>query len=761
MPAAVRLNFVLFIFCLLLMAACAFGIIYFQEDFEYGVTCTDAPVDSGSTEIPLRLNDALCEWNEHGGNGLLEEDNPARRDYFSYTGKRGGVIVGVKGVDFRHPEGVDLRSNGMSRWDSLMADNIVFNDSLSAIHQGFGLRYRQMPDFPRPPLHMLRHLPALGSNFCLRFYLQVDTIASPDESPPYIFGLHDLILHDRKGGNKKSLLSLQVRCDNSNLYSLCVLSWDAAGLVSDYRIPAGRKICLEYEMHILPDSVKYTVYIDNQLTLICQYKNRIGRERYADLIFYSNSILSVDYGYPTIVEMRVDDILCTDASAGLFSRNQFLEILQSERKTFRTELESDMIQYANNYGYLIKLNDNKQLNLQFQISRDFAWGLPLLSRKYEGFVLQESFRFLNFPNGPLTIRSRVKEEGLAWTNWNVQHFDFYEDRQELRPVVDSLIVKQWIDTRFVETDTIKAGLLYELFLYSRDPAGHANQLYSSIIISHSDYPEDDVLNKGNELTADKGYYISLSAYGGKRDVFIKSEDRNTAGTQMLTGKTGSYVEYRTPRFIVDTVKGYWQTNFRLNRSAKPGTWFIKGAMFNKREIPSITLLKKIVVLQGKYHWWEKHKIALIIMGICTALLLVLLMNRRIIKKSLFPLMTKDIEQGNDVLINKESLDYRITIILGYIKENFTSDISIKTLANQFKINRATLGRNFSRQTNMSINEYINKLRLEKSISLLKDPYLSIKEAAFQAGFNDESYFSNIFKKTMGVSARDYRKNLNG
>ena len=57
-------------------------------------------------------------------------------------------------------------------------------------------------------------------------------------------------------------------------------------------------------------------------------------------------------------------------------------------------------------------------------------------------------------------------------------------------------------------------------------------------------------------------------------------------------------------------------------------------------------------------------------------------------------------------------------------------------------------------------EYITKLRINQAkVLLYQNPLLSIKEIALACGFSDSLYFSTCFKKHIGISPREYRKNV--
>lgn len=95
----------------------------------------------------------------------------------------------------------------------------------------------------------------------------------------------------------------------------------------------------------------------------------------------------------------------------------------------------------------------------------------------------------------------------------------------------------------------------------------------------------------------------------------------------------------------------------------------------------------------------------------------------------------------------------------YIKANSPAKVTINQLAAQMNMSVSSLSRSFKLDTGITIKEYIKKqiLQSAKEVLLLED--LSIKQVAYQLGFNDEFYFSRFFKKETGLSPKDY-KNYN-
>jgi AraC-like DNA-binding protein len=98
------------------------------------------------------------------------------------------------------------------------------------------------------------------------------------------------------------------------------------------------------------------------------------------------------------------------------------------------------------------------------------------------------------------------------------------------------------------------------------------------------------------------------------------------------------------------------------------------------------------------------------------------------------------------------------IIQDQIDTNLT--LSLKEISESLNVHPTYLSREFSKYfDNLSFGDYIRKLRIEKSMELLKDPKYSLAEIAYLTGFSDQSHFNRIFKMHTGKNPSVYRKNL--
>ena len=93
----------------------------------------------------------------------------------------------------------------------------------------------------------------------------------------------------------------------------------------------------------------------------------------------------------------------------------------------------------------------------------------------------------------------------------------------------------------------------------------------------------------------------------------------------------------------------------------------------------------------------------------------------------------------------------------YINEHYRERLSVACIARHLKISEGHLHRIFKSTKGISIIAYINRLKVNTAISLMKNRGLSLMDAAYNVGIEDLSYMSRLFKNVTGVGVREYMK----
>ncbi|MEI6578482.1 MAG: AraC family transcriptional regulator [Eubacteriales bacterium] len=97
-------------------------------------------------------------------------------------------------------------------------------------------------------------------------------------------------------------------------------------------------------------------------------------------------------------------------------------------------------------------------------------------------------------------------------------------------------------------------------------------------------------------------------------------------------------------------------------------------------------------------------------------------------------------------------------VMEYVKSNYQNKITLDDIAQHVYLSRSYLSSVFKDETGESLFSYINKVRVEKSKPYLLDTEISLLDISGLCGFEDQSYYTKVFKNTVGMSPRTYRNN---
>ena len=94
----------------------------------------------------------------------------------------------------------------------------------------------------------------------------------------------------------------------------------------------------------------------------------------------------------------------------------------------------------------------------------------------------------------------------------------------------------------------------------------------------------------------------------------------------------------------------------------------------------------------------------------------------------------------------------------YIQENYQNDdMSLQSVASSVNVSSNHFSAIFRKETGETFIDYLTAVRINKAKELLTCTSMKTSEIGFEVGYRDPHYFSYIFKKTMGMSPKEYRR----
>ncbi len=103
--------------------------------------------------------------------------------------------------------------------------------------------------------------------------------------------------------------------------------------------------------------------------------------------------------------------------------------------------------------------------------------------------------------------------------------------------------------------------------------------------------------------------------------------------------------------------------------------------------------------------------------------------------------------GDDEILNSQA----------FIEENGSQKLVVSKLAGKAAMAERTFIRRFKNATGNTPSEYIQRVKVELAKSLLEKDKIAVKEICYETGYEDQSYFRNVFKKYTGLTPADYKK----
>jgi len=97
----------------------------------------------------------------------------------------------------------------------------------------------------------------------------------------------------------------------------------------------------------------------------------------------------------------------------------------------------------------------------------------------------------------------------------------------------------------------------------------------------------------------------------------------------------------------------------------------------------------------------------------------------------------------------------------WLQDHLHENISLTRLASYCGLSSRSLSRRFRQATDLSPQGYLQRLRMTSARDLLRHSNLSVSEIAWQVGFQDASYFSQLFRRHTGMPPARYRKSVRG
>lgn len=128
-------------------------------------------------------------------------------------------------------------------------------------------------------------------------------------------------------------------------------------------------------------------------------------------------------------------------------------------------------------------------------------------------------------------------------------------------------------------------------------------------------------------------------------------------------------------------------------------------------------------------------------------------------EDLTPWISRIMERFTDQVFNLSDVKHKDVIYksIDYIRNNYMKKITLDEVASYVYLSPPYFSKIFKEEMDTNFNTYLNYIRVEMSKKLLADSSIPMVDVSNIVGFEDQSYFSKVFKKTAGQSPKKYRQ----
>ncbi|MGG1554746.1 response regulator transcription factor [Paenibacillus ferrarius] len=128
--------------------------------------------------------------------------------------------------------------------------------------------------------------------------------------------------------------------------------------------------------------------------------------------------------------------------------------------------------------------------------------------------------------------------------------------------------------------------------------------------------------------------------------------------------------------------------------------------------------------------------------------------KKLFLEKLLPPLVSYYSQSGEKLGEKAVLELKT-----WMESNYSQSLSLPQIASSYYLNADYLSRIFKRMTGQNFIDYLTDIRMRKAKELMNKSKYKNYEVAQKVGYEDYRYFSQIFKKKVGMTIGEYRKSI--
>ncbi len=114
---------------------------------------------------------------------------------------------------------------------------------------------------------------------------------------------------------------------------------------------------------------------------------------------------------------------------------------------------------------------------------------------------------------------------------------------------------------------------------------------------------------------------------------------------------------------------------------------------------------------------------------------------------------------NETISHNSTMPPSLVKIISFIHQNYNTVITSKTITDNFGYSQQYVSRLFKKHLGRTVTQYINFVKMQNSIELLRYTDLNIGEIAYSLGYSSAYYFCRVFKQEFNITPTEYQLSI--
>lgn len=105
---------------------------------------------------------------------------------------------------------------------------------------------------------------------------------------------------------------------------------------------------------------------------------------------------------------------------------------------------------------------------------------------------------------------------------------------------------------------------------------------------------------------------------------------------------------------------------------------------------------------------------------------------------------------------KNQMNNATSRIQKYLDDHYSDrELSLAKISDELSYSRKYVSYVFKKNLKINLSSYLNTLRIQHACTFIKQNITSIKDISYMCGFNDQQYFTKVFKEKTGITPTEY------